>query len=46
VNALDFGQVYEYRFDVAEMKTPVSETVTAGGWTFVPVTTKRGLQAS
>lgn len=46
VNPLDFGQVYEYRFDVAEMKTPVIDTVTTGGWTFVPVTTKRGLRAS
>lgn len=46
VNPLDVGQAYEYRFDVAEMKAPVVDTVTGGGWTFVPVTTKRGLRAS
>ncbi|HEX6312197.1 MAG TPA: hypothetical protein VF152_11300 [Acidimicrobiia bacterium] len=40
VNPLDFGQVYEYRFDVSEMKDPIAETVTGAGWSFVPVTSK------
>lgn len=43
VNPLDFGEVYEYRFDVAEMKDPVAAAVTSGGWTFVPVTSKAKL---
>jgi len=40
VNPLDFGEVYKYRFDVSEMKEPLTEVVTGAGWTFVPVTTK------
>ena len=40
VNPLDYGQVYEYRFDVGEMKDPIAEVVTAAGWTYRPVTTK------
>ncbi|HVF52598.1 MAG TPA: hypothetical protein VNC78_03220 [Actinomycetota bacterium] len=43
VDPLDYGQVYEYRFDVSEMKDPIAETVTRNGWTFRPVTTKGGL---
>jgi hypothetical protein len=43
VNPLDYGQVYDYRFDVSEMKDPIAEIVTSGGWTYRPVTTKRGL---
>jgi len=40
VDPLDFGEVYKYRFDVSEMKEPVTEVVTKSGWSFVPVTTK------
>jgi hypothetical protein len=40
VDPLDYGKVYEYRFDVSEMKDPLSEVVTDAGWTWVPVTTK------
>lgn len=43
INPLDYGQVYEYRFDVAEMKDPVAEVVTGAGWTFRPVMSKRKL---
>lgn len=31
-----FGEVYEYRFDVSEMKDPIVETILAAGWTFKP----------
>jgi hypothetical protein len=40
VNPLSFGEVYNYRFDVSEMKDPIIDTVLAGGWTWVPVATK------
>jgi hypothetical protein len=40
VNPLDFGQVYKYRFDVSEMKGPLTEVITGSGWSFVPVTSK------
>ena len=40
VNPLDFGEVYKYRFDVSEMKEPLTEVVTGSGWSFVPVTSK------
>jgi hypothetical protein len=43
VNPLDYGQVYDYRFDLAEMRDPVAEVITDGGWTFRPVTSKRKL---
>ena len=42
-NPLSYGEVYEYSFDVSEMKDPVIEIVTGSGWTFRPVTTKRKL---
>ncbi len=35
-----FGKVYEYRFDVNDVKGPLIEAVTASGWSFVPVTSK------
>jgi len=44
VSPRDWGQVYNYRFDVSEMKDPIVEVVTGAGWSFVPVTTKSGLQ--
>jgi hypothetical protein len=37
VNPLQFGEAYNYRFDVSEMKDPIIEVVTQSGWTFVPV---------
>jgi hypothetical protein len=40
VNPLDYGQVYNYKFDVSEMKDPLAEVVTSSGWTFKPVMTK------
>lgn len=36
-NPLDYGQVYEYKFDVSEMKDPIAEVVTKNGWTYRPV---------
>lgn len=35
------GKVYEYRFDVDEIRNPVIATVEANGWEWVPVTGKR-----
>ena len=43
VNPLAYGEVYNYRFDVSEMKDPIVTTITAGGWSWVPVTTGKGL---
>jgi hypothetical protein len=40
VNPLDFGEVYKYRFDVSEMKEPLTEIITGSGWSFVPVVSK------
>ena len=40
INPLDYGQVYNYRFDVSEMKDPIATVVTGGGWTFRPVVSK------
>lgn len=38
---LSIGQVYNYRFDVSEMKNPLIEVTTAAGWDFVPVLSKK-----
>jgi hypothetical protein len=35
-----FGKVYEYHFDVNDVKEPLIEAVTAAGWSYVPVTSK------
>ena len=40
---LNFGQVYNYRFDVSEMKNPLIQVITNAGWDFVPVLTKKKL---
>jgi hypothetical protein len=40
VNPLDWGEVYNYKFDVSEMKDPIATVVTGSGWRFRPVTTK------
>ncbi len=45
VDPLDWGQVYNYRFDVSEMKDPVAAVAVGAGWSFVPVTTKGGLSS-
>src|SRR4030042_554180 len=37
---LSFGKVYQYRFDVSEMKRPIIEIVTGSGWDFVPTSFK------
>lgn len=37
VNPLEVGTIYEYRFDVGEMKDPIAGAVTTSGWTYVPV---------
>jgi len=37
VNPLDFGQVYEYKFDVSEMKDPIAKVITKSGWSYRPV---------
>lgn len=34
----DFGKVYEYDFDVNEIRGPIIETVEKAGWLFQPVT--------
>lgn len=44
VDPLSFGQVYNYRFDVAEMKNPLIDTITGAGWDFVPVVTRKKLR--
>lgn len=44
-NPLDYGQVYEYSFDVSEMKDPIAKVVTSNGWTFRPVTTRGKLSS-
>jgi hypothetical protein len=43
VSPLDYGEVYDYRFDVAEMKDPIAEVITGAGCTFRPATSKRKL---
>ena len=40
---LSFGKVYQYRFDVSEMKRPIIEVVTGSGWDLVPVISKKKL---
>jgi hypothetical protein len=31
---LEAGQVYNYRFDTREIKTPIQDAVTRCGWTY------------
>ena len=35
------GKVYEYRFDIDEIRDPIIATIEANGWEWVPVTGKR-----
>jgi hypothetical protein len=44
IDPLSYGQVYNYRFDVSEMKNPLIEITTGAGWDFVPVVTRKKLQ--
>lgn len=44
VDPLDVGTIYEYRFDVGEMKDPIIQVVTTSGWSYVPVMTKGKLR--
>lgn len=39
--SLEAGKVYEYRFDIDEIRAPIIDTVKASGWEWVPVTAKR-----
>jgi len=36
---LVFGAAYNYRFQLSEMKTPLTNVITGSGWTFRPVAT-------
>lgn len=40
INPLKFGEAYNYRFNVSEMKDPIVEIITGAGWTYVPFATK------
>jgi len=37
---LTLGKVYEYKFDINEVREPIKKTVEANGWEFVPVLRK------
>ena len=39
--SLEPGKVYDYRFDIREIKGPIMDAVTAAGWRFAPVLWKR-----
>jgi hypothetical protein len=39
--SLKMGKVYEYKFDVDEIRDPIIAVVKANGWEWVPVTAKR-----
>lgn len=34
---LGYGQVYKYRFNTQELKEPLQQVITGGGWTYRPV---------
>ena len=40
INPLDYGKVYEYSFDVSDMKNPIVKIITKNGWTYRPVMSK------
>jgi hypothetical protein len=44
VDPRSFGEVYNYRFNVSEMKDPLIETITESGWTYTPVMLKGRLR--
>lgn len=37
----EFGKVYDYKFDVDELRGPLKETVEKSGWEWVPVSGRR-----
>lgn len=39
--SMDIGKVYEYKFDVDEIKEPLEKIIKELGWEWVPVTAKR-----
>jgi hypothetical protein len=38
---MDVGKVYEYKFDVDEIRGPIEKMTKELGWEWVPVTAKR-----
>lgn len=38
---LEAGKVYDYKFDIDEIRQPIISTVLESGWEWVPVTAKR-----
>ena len=38
---LEFGKVYDYKFDIDELRAPLKETVEKSGWEWVPVSGRR-----
>jgi hypothetical protein len=40
-STLNFGKVYDYRFDIDDIRQPVIAAVEEGGWEWVPVTARR-----
>ena len=41
VNPRNVGQIFNYRFELAEMKEPLIAVITGAGWSYVPVTSQR-----
>jgi len=41
LKTLEAGKIYEYKFDVNEIRGPIIMVVEEGGWEWVPVTAKR-----
>lgn len=39
--ALEAGKVYDYKFDIGDIRNPIIATVKENGWEWVPVTAKR-----
>ena len=42
-SAPNWEKVYDYKFDVNEIRGPIGWTVRQAGWEWVPVTTKRNV---
>lgn len=40
---LEYGQVYNYRFNTQELKSPLQKIITEGGWTYKGVFVPNGL---
>jgi len=41
LKSLEMGKVYDYRFDINEIRGPIISAVEENGWEWVPVTAKR-----